>query len=43
MAGYRISKRFRLKMRYFTVDQIIPYGVAFENGNRIRLDLDITF
>lgn len=43
MAGYRINKSMRLKMRYFMVNQIIPYGVALEDGNRIRLDLDIGF
>lgn len=43
MAGYRINKSMRLKMRYFMVNQIVPYGVALENGNRIRLDLDIGF
>jgi len=42
-AGYVISKKFKLKIRYFIVDQIIPYGITKENGNRIRLDLDIGF
>ncbi len=42
-AGYVINKKFKLKLRYFIVDQIIPYGIAIETGNRIRLDLDIGF
>ena len=40
MTGYRISKMFQVKVRYFVVEQIIPYGNALENGNRIRLDID---
>jgi len=43
MAGYRINKSLKLKMRYFMVDQIVPYGITKENGDRIRLDLDIGF
>jgi hypothetical protein len=43
LAGYMINKNFRLKMRYFVVDQLVPYGITKENGNRIRLDLDIRF
>jgi hypothetical protein len=43
LAGYMINKNFRLKMRYFVVDQLVPYGISKENGNRIRLDLDIRF
>lgn len=42
-AGYLIGNNFRLKARYFMVGQLIPYGVAKETGNRIRLDLDIGF
>ena len=42
-AGYRINKSMTLKMRYFIVNQLIPYGEYLENGNRIRLDLDIGF
>jgi hypothetical protein len=41
--GYRINKNMTLKMRYFRVNQLIPYGEYLENGNRIRLDLDIGF
>ena len=43
MAAYRINKSMRLKMRYFMVNQLVPYGVALENGNRVRLDIDIWF
>ena len=41
--AYLIRKNFRLKVRYFLVDQIIPLGTTTETGNRIRLDLDIGF
>lgn len=43
MTGYRISKMFQVKARYFVVEQIIPYGDALENGNRIRFDIDFRF
>ena len=43
MSGYRISKMLQLKMRYFMVEQLVPYGAALENGNRIRLDIDFRF
>ena len=42
-AAYLIRKNFRLKARYFMVEQLIPFGVSKETGNRIRLDLDIGF
>lgn len=40
MAGYQMHKRWRLKMRFFTVEQLVKYGTHLENGNRIRLDLE---
>ena len=40
MTGYRISKLLQVKIRYFKVEQLIPYGPSLENGDRIRLDLD---
>ena len=43
MTGYRISKMLQLKIRYFMVEQLIPYGSSTENGNRIRLDFDFRF
>ena len=43
MTGYRISKMLQLRIRYFIVEQLIPYGSALENGNRIRLDIDFRF
>lgn len=43
MTGYRINKMLQLKIRYFMVEQLISYGSALENGNRIRLDIDFRF
>ncbi len=43
MGAYVINKYMKLKVRYFMVDQIIPYGEFGETGNRIRLDLDVGF
>ena len=42
-AAYLIRKNFRLKARFFVVEQLIPFGASKETGNRIRLDLDIGF
>lgn len=41
--GYRISKMLMLKIRYFSVEQLLPYGSALENGDRIRLDINFKF
>ena len=43
VAGLMIDKRISLKMKYYVVEQLIPYGTSKETGNRIRLDLDIKF
>jgi len=40
IAAYKISKRFQLKMRYFKVEQLLPYGSYLETGDRVRLDLN---
>ncbi len=42
-AGYVINNNFKINMRYFIVDQLIPFGISNETGNRIRFDLDIGF
>ena len=41
VAGFMIDKKISLKMKYYLVEQIIPYGVTKETGSRIRLDLDV--
>ena len=41
--GYAIDKNIILKLRYFTVNQIVILGMEHENGNRIRLDFNINF
>ena len=43
MAGYALAENMDLRVRFFTVEQIVPYGIAKENGNRIRLDFNIGF
>ncbi|MEO5991873.1 MAG: putative porin, partial [Ferruginibacter sp.] len=39
--SYAISKKINLKLRLFSIKQIVPFGITKENGNRIRLDLNI--
>ncbi|CDF79819.1 conserved hypothetical protein [Formosa agariphila KMM 3901] len=43
MAGYALAANMNLKMRFFTVDQIKPFDIAKETGNRVRLDFNIQF
>lgn len=43
MAGYALAENMNLNVRFFTVEQLVPYGIAKENGNRIRLDFNIGF
>jgi len=41
LTGYALAKKINLKLAVFIVDQIIPYGIAKETGNRVRLDFNI--
>lgn len=43
VAGHKIDKKISLKVKYYFVEQIIPFGTAKENGSRIRFDLDVKF
>lgn len=43
VVGYMIDKKVSLKMKYYVVEQLIPYGITKETGSRIRLDLDVKF
>lgn len=43
VVGYKISEKINLKMKYYTVEQLIRTGSEKETGNRIRLDLDVKF
>jgi hypothetical protein len=43
MAGYALAENMDLKVRFFTVEQLLAYGTTKENGNRIRLDFNIGF
>lgn len=43
VGGFKVDKKVSLKMKYYLIEQIIPYGIAKETGSRIRLDLDVKF
>lgn len=43
MVGYALDKNMNLNMRYFNVDQIKPFELVKETGNRIRFDFNIAF
>ena len=43
MGAYALNKDMNLKVRFFTVDQLISYGIKSETGNRIRLDYNFSF
>ena len=42
-AAYQIAKKINMRVRYYNVDQIIPYGAFIETGQRVRLDFNIAF
>ncbi|MBT28720.1 MAG: hypothetical protein CMO01_03585 [Thalassobius sp.] len=39
--GFKVDKKAILKMKYYLVEQLVPYGISKETGSRIRLDLDV--
>jgi len=41
--GYKLEKNINLKMKYYLVEQLIPYGAEKETGSRIRFDIDLNF
>lgn len=41
VVGYSVSKKINLVLKYYFVEQLIPYGVAKENGQRVRLDFNV--
>ena len=43
VAGYTIDKNVSIKIKYYAVQQLIPYGTTTETGSRIRFDLDFKF
>lgn len=43
VTAYKLNKSMNLVMKYYLVEQLVPYGNALENGNRIRFDLDVRF
>lgn len=43
VAKYALDRSTRLTLKYYRVEQLIPYGITKETGSRIRLDLDVKF
>lgn len=43
VAAYKVHEQINLVMKYYSVRQRVPYGIARETGDRIRLDLDVKF
>ena len=41
VVGYMIDKRTSLTMKYYLVDQLVPFGIAKETNSRIRFDIDV--
>ncbi len=43
VVAYKLENNINLKMKYYTIKQLIPLGTAKETGSRIRFDIDIKF
>jgi hypothetical protein len=43
VAGYLVDNNISLKLKYYGLAQIVPYGIAKETANRVMLDLDVSF
>jgi len=43
IGGYAFDQNTNLKISCFFVDQIVPFGIEKETGNRVRLDFNIGF
>ncbi|MEC3908164.1 putative porin [Tamlana sp. 2201CG12-4] len=43
VASYLLQKNMKLTLKYYKVKQLIPFGVVKETGDRVRLDLDVSF
>ncbi len=41
--SYRLNDSVLFTSKYYTVDQLVPLGMFQENGQRWRLDLDLSF
>ncbi|SFZ89368.1 Putative porin [Flaviramulus basaltis] len=41
VGGYALNQKMTLKMKWYFVDQLVPYGAFKETGSRARIDLDI--
>ena len=43
VAAHKIDKKINLKVKYYFVNQLVPFGNAKETGSRIRFDIDVKF
>lgn len=43
MLGYALRENIDLQFRAYSVKQLIPYGMEKETGDRVRLDINISF
>jgi hypothetical protein len=43
VAGYMIDEKISLKMKYYSVKQLVSYGTSRETGSRIRFDIDYKY
>tara|TARA_R110002049_G_scaffold232088_8_gene404662 strand:+ start:16719 stop:17297 length:579 start_codon:yes stop_codon:yes gene_type:complete len=43
VSEYMMNRNMNLKVKYYLVEQIVPYGDFKETGSRIRLDFDFKF
>ncbi|TNJ41698.1 putative porin [Tamlana fucoidanivorans] len=41
VASYLLAKNMKLTLKYYKVEQLVPFGLTKETGDRIRLDLDV--
>ena len=39
--AYAVTKKINLVSKYYLVEQLIPFGTAKENGQRIRFDINV--
>ena len=42
VAAYAISEKLNLVAKYYWIEQLVPIGLFSENGQRLRLDLNVS-
>ena len=43
VVAHKIDKKINLKVKYYFVNQLVPFGITKETGSRIRFDIDVKF